>query len=254
MLRTTPLFSKVGHRDRYKSAPRKLNVIIFQSKINVLHLSKFLRSISWEPSVMIGWASQMDARETSYCHMFLQSKKKKERTLDFNRYKTPPTVLKSRFKKWKAGILSQKMLFPPGVVVDFFFDEEERRYAITRRQRKEHKKGEKLARASQNSPYSNPLCPFFPSSFHSFICHAGGEIQKRSICISKTERKQTMKKRAPTLPPTIIDRDLSMIAMRVTFSRACARARKKKVILYARANARKCAREKVKRIWEKNAF
>ena len=120
------------------------------------------------------------------------------------------------------------MLFPPcKVVVDFFFDEEERRYAITRRQRKEHKKGEKLARASQNSPYSNPLCPFFPSSFHSFICHAGGEIQKRSICISKTERKQTMKKRAPTLPPTIIDRGLSMIAMRVTFSRACARARKK---------------------------
>ena len=40
-----------------------------------------------------------------------------------------------------------------------------------------------------------------------------------------------------------------MIAMRVTFSRACARARKKKVILYARANAR----EKVKRN-EKNAF
>ena len=52
-----------------------------------------------------------------------------------------------------------------------------------------------------------------------------------------------MKKRAPTLPPTIIDRDLSMIAMRVTFSRACARARKKKVILYARAYARSCARE-----------
>ena len=81
-----------------------------------------------------------------------------------------PTVLKSRFKKGKAGILSQKMLFPPRVVVDFFFDEEERRYAITRRQRKEHKKGEKLARASQNSPYSNPLCPFFSGSFHfSFI-------------------------------------------------------------------------------------
>jgi hypothetical protein len=106
------------------------------------------------------------------------------------------------------------MLFPPCVVVDFFFDEEERRYAITRRQRKEHKKGEKLARASQNSPYSNPLCPFFPSSFHSFnLPHAGGEIQKRSICISKTERKQTMKKRAPTLPPTIIDRGLSMIGL-----------------------------------------
>ena len=150
---------------------------IFQSKINVLHLSKFLRSISWEPRVMIGWASQMDARETLCCHTFLQSKKKKERTFDFNRYKTPPgayaTVLKSRFKKWKAGILSQKMLFPPCVVVDFFFDEEERRYAITRRQRKEHKKGEKLARASQNSPYSNPLCPFFPSSFHSFNLPCG---------------------------------------------------------------------------------
>ena len=50
---------------------------IFQSKINALHLSKFLRSISWEPSVMIGWASQMDARETLCCHMFLQSKKKR---------------------------------------------------------------------------------------------------------------------------------------------------------------------------------
>ena len=142
------------------------------------------------------------------------------------------------------------MLFPPCVVVDFFFDEEERRYAITRRQRKEHKKGEKLARASQNSPYSNPLCPFFPSSFHSFnLPHAGGEIQKRSICISKTERKQTMKKRAPTLPPTIIDRGLSMIAMRVTFSRACAPARKKKSdIICARIwQMRASAREKVKR-------
>ena len=132
--------------------------------------------------------------------------KKKERTLDFNRYKTPPgayaTVLKSRFKKWKAGILSQKMLFPPRVVVDFFFDEEERRYAITRRQRKEHKKGEKLARASQNSPYSNPLCPFFPSSFHSFnLPHAGGEIQKRSICIYKQKESKRWRKELPPFHP-----------------------------------------------------
>ena len=101
-----------------------------------------------------------------------QSQKRRELSILIDK-KLPqapmPTVLKSRFKKGKAGILSQKMLFPPRVVVDFFFDEEERRYAITRRQRKEHKKGEKLARASQNSPYSNPLCPFFPSSFHSFI-------------------------------------------------------------------------------------
>ena len=122
--------------------------------------------------------------------------KKKERTLDFNRYKTPPGAYAGAkipsfpsFKKMKGwnSFQKKKMLFPPCVVVDFFFDEEERRYAITRRQRKEHKKGEKLARASQNSPYSNPLCPFFPSSFHfSFIfCHAGGEIQKRSICIYK---------------------------------------------------------------------
>ena len=109
-----------------------------------------------------------------YCHLFSAIPPKKERTW----YKLPQkgayaTVLKSRFKKWKAGILSQKMLFPPCVVVDFSFDEEERRYAITRRQRKEHKKGEKLARASQNSPYSNPLCPFFPSSFHSFNLPCG---------------------------------------------------------------------------------
>jgi hypothetical protein len=44
-----------------------------------------------------------------------------------------------------------------------------------------------------------------------------------------------------------------MIAMRVTFSRACARARKKKWY-YMRAHMRAAAREKVKRIWEKNAF
>ena len=182
---------------------------IFQSKINVLHLSKFLRSISWEPRVMIGWESQLDARETLCCHMFLQSKKK-ERTLDFNRYKTPPgayaTVLKSRFKKWKAGILSQKMLFPPCVVVDFFFDEEERRYAITRRQRKEHKKGEKLARASQNSPYSNPLCPFFPSSFHSFICHAIERYKNaRFVSLKQKESKRWRKELPPFHPLSSIE-------------------------------------------------
>ena len=133
--------------------------------------------------------------------------KKKERTLDFNRYKTPPTVLKSRFKKWKAGILSQKMLFPPCVVVDFFFDEEERRYAITRRQRKEHKKGEKLARASQNSPYSNPLCPFFPSSFHSFIFCQREERYKnaRFVSINKKESKRWRKELPPFHPLSSIE-------------------------------------------------
>ena len=117
----------------------------------------------------------------------------------------------------------------------------------------EHDDKEKNTKKERNSPAQvktlrtrTPFVRSFPALFIHSICHAGGEIQK-SICISKTERKQTMKKRAPTLPPTIIDRGLSMIAMRVTFSRACARARKKKVILYARANACKCAREKVKR-------
>jgi len=83
-----------------------------------------------------------------------------------------------------------KMLFPPCVVVDFFFDEEERRYAITRRQRKEHKKGEKLARASQNSPYSNPLCPFFPGSFHfSFIFCQREERYKNARFVSLKQKE-----------------------------------------------------------------
>ena len=147
------------------------------------------------------------------------------------------------------------MLFPPCVVVDFFFDEEERRYAITRRQRKEHKKGEKLARASQNSPYSNPLCPFFPSSFHSFICHAGGEIQKRSICISKTERKQTMKKRAPTLPPTIIDRGSIDDSNACDFlARVRARTQKKSDIICARKCAQMRARESEEEMKKKCVF
>ena len=154
---------------------------------------------------MIGWASQMDARETLspvFCNP-----KKKERTLDFNRYKTPPTVLKLLVQKWKAGILSQKMLFPPRVVVDFFFDKEERRCAITRRQRKEHKKGEKLARASQNSPYSNPLCPFFPSSFHfSFICHAIERYKNaRFVSIKQKESKRWRKELPPFHPLSSIE-------------------------------------------------
>ena len=112
------------------------------------------------------------SRDVVLSHVSAIQKKRRELSILIDT-KLPQRYLNSRFKKWKAGILSQKMLFPPCVVVDFFFDEEERRYAITRRQRKEHKKGEKLARASQNSPYSNPLCPFFPSSFHSFNLHAG---------------------------------------------------------------------------------
>jgi len=124
----------------------------------------------------------------------------------------------------------------------------------TTTKKRTQKRRETRPRKSKLSVLEPPLSVL--SQLFSFIQSAtcDREIQKRSICISKTERKQTMKKRAPTLPPTIIDRGLSMIAMRVTFSRACARARKKKVILYARANARKCAREKVKRKWKKIVF
>ena len=124
----------------------------------------------------------------------------------------------------------------------------------TTTKKRTQKRRETRPRKSKLSVLEPPLSVL--SQLFSFFIHlpCDREIQKRSICISKTERKQTMKKRAPTLPPTIIDRGLSMIAMRVTFSRACARARKKKVILYARANARKNAREKVKRKWKKNAF
>ena len=125
----------------------------------------------------------------------------------------------------------------------------------TTTKKRTQKRRETRPRKSKLSVLEPPLSVL--SQLFSFIqsaMHAGGEIQKRSICISKTERKQTMKKRAPTLPPTIIDRGLSMIAMRVTFSRACARARKKKVILYARATARKCARESEEEMKKKCVF
>ena len=113
-----------------------------------------------------------------YCHLFSAIPKKKERTFDF-RFKLPQkgayaTVLKSRFKKWKAGILSQKMLFPPcKVVVDFFFDEEERRYAITRRQRKEHKKGRNSPAQVKTPRTRTPFVRSFPALFIHSICHAG---------------------------------------------------------------------------------
>ena len=159
------------------------------------------------------------SRDVVLSHMFLQSKnmfschpksiQKKRRELSILiDTKLPQRYWNSFFKKWKAGILSQKMLFPPcKVVVDFFFDEEERRYAITRRQRKEHKKGEKLARASQNSPYSNPLCPFFPSSFHSFIFCQREERYKnaRFVSINKKESKRWRKELPPFHPLSSIE-------------------------------------------------
>ena len=132
---------------------------------------------------------------------------KKRRELSILIDTNSPTGTKIRFK-WKVGILSQKMLFPPcKVVVDFFFDEEERRYAITRRQRKEHKKGEKLARASQNSPYSNPLCPFFPSSFHSFNlpCMREERYKNRFVSLKQKESKRWRKELPPFHPLSSIE-------------------------------------------------
>ena len=109
------------------------------------------------------------------CFPMVKNQSQKRRELSILIDKKLPQAPMPRYsnpvsKNERLEFFPKKMLFPPCVVVDFSFDEEERRYAITRRQRKEHKKGEKLARASQNSPYSNPLCPFFSGSFHfSFI-------------------------------------------------------------------------------------
>ena len=146
------------------------------------------------------------SRDVVLSHVSAIQKKRRELSIliDTN----SPTGTKIRFK-WKVGILSQKMLFPPcKVVVDFFFDEEERRYAITRRQRKEHKKGEKLARASQNSPYSNPLCPFFPSSFHSFNLPCMREERyknARFVSLKQKESKRWRKELPPFHPLSSID-------------------------------------------------
>ena len=138
------------------------------------------------------------------CHLF-SAIRKKRRELSILIDTNSPRELKSRFKKWKAGILSQKMLFPPCVVVDFFFDEEERRYAITRRQRKEHKKGRNSPAQVKTLRTRTPFVRSFPALFifHSFnlICHAGGEIQKRSICIYKQKESKRWRKELPPFHP-----------------------------------------------------
>ena len=134
-----------------------------------------------------------------------QSKKKRRELSILIDTKLPQRVLKLLVQKWKAGILSQKMLFPPCVVVDFFFDEEERRYAITRRQRKEHKKGRNSPAQVKTLRTRTPFVRSFPALFifHSFnlICHAGGEIQKRSICIYKQKESKRWRTALPPFPP-----------------------------------------------------
>ena len=183
--------------------------------------------------------------------MFSESKsipKKKERTLDFNRYKTPPgayakNALSSTCRRWLLLRWRREKICNN-----------------TTTKKRTQKRRETRPRKSKLSVLEPPLSVL--SQLFSFIhlLPAGGEIQKRSICIYKTERKQTMKKRAPTLPPTIIDRPiidrgLSMIAMRVTFSRACARARKKKSdIICARKCAQMRARESEEEMKKKCVF
>ena len=59
------------------------------------------------------------------------------------------------------------------------------------KEKSEKKKGKKLARASQNSPvYSNPLCPFFPKSVFSFICHFTFPRYKNHF-VSLQEKKES---------------------------------------------------------------
>ena len=147
------------------------------------------------------------------------------------------------------------MLFPPCVVVDFFFDEEEIRYAITRRQRKEHKKGEKLARASQNSPYSNPLCPFFPSSFHSFNLPHAIERYKNARFVS-INRKKANDEEKSSHPSTHYHRQRSIDDSNACdfLARVRARTQKKSDIICARKCAQMRARESEEEMKKKCVF
>ena len=59
------------------------------------------------------------------------------------------------------------------------------------KEKSDKKNGKKLARASQNSPvYSNPLCPFFPKSVFSFICHFTFPRYKNHF-VSLQEKKES---------------------------------------------------------------
>ena len=117
----------------------------------------------------------------------------------------------------------------------------------TTTKKRTQKRRETRPRKSKLSVLEPPLSVL--SQLFSFIQSACGEERyknARFVSLKQKESKRWRKELPPFHPLSSIEvyRGLSMIAMRVTFSRACARARKKKVILYARANARKkCARE-----------
>jgi hypothetical protein len=150
VLRTTRLFSKskVGHRDRYKSAPRKntkYNGIfndIFQSKSNV---STYQSSIDLARAESHNRLSKT-ARRDVCCKVVMQcincisfwfldpSKKRKTHSLKILS-ESNSRGTRIRFKKLNGWNLSQSRSFRTDVVVDFFYNEE-----IQRRQRKEREK------------------------------------------------------------------------------------------------------------------
>jgi len=162
-----------------------------------------------------------------------------------------PTVLKSRFKKWKAGILSQKMLFPPCVVVNFFFDEEERRYAITRRRRKEHKK-RRNSPAQVKTPVLEPPLSVLSQLFSFIHLPCGRRDTKIDLYLQK--RKKANDEEKSSHPSTHYHRWTSIDDSNACDFLARVRARtQKKKWYYMRAQMRANAREKVK-MNEKKCF
>ena len=108
--------------------------------------------------------------------------KKKGRTLAFERVKLPTLGKKCLlFPERRRWLLLLRWRRKKKCEVD---DDKEK---------SKKKKGKKLARASQNSPvYSNPLCPFFPKSVFSFICHFTFPRYKNHF-VSLQEKKRKKK-------------------------------------------------------------
>ena len=127
------------------------------------------------------------------CHLFSFLQKKKERTLENSKelsIQTPPVPVLNPVQKMKGWNLSQKMLFPPCVVVDFFFDEEERRYATTRRQRKEHKKRRNSPAQVKTPRTRTPFVRSFPALFIHSSAMREERYKNRFVSIKQKESKR----------------------------------------------------------------